>query len=91
MSLLAIKNLNKSQRTQFSRYGGVGLELGVSVVVGYMLGRGLDRWLETTWIAKAGLFMGILAGARALWRLTQSYRASLQEDRDSEQTTQVKP
>jgi ATP synthase protein I len=50
-------------------YGTVGLEFGLSVLVGLFGGQWLDRKLHTDpWLTFIGMGFGIAAGARTLWR-----------------------
>jgi len=36
--------------------------LPAATVVGWLVGAGFDRWLHTSWLWMAGLFLGIVAG-----------------------------
>ncbi len=47
----------------------MALMLPVSVVVGWLIGVGLDRWLHQHWIYMAGIFVGIGAGFVQIFRL----------------------
>ena len=54
------------------RYGTVGLELVLSVLVGLFGGQFLDRRLGTgPWLTLIGVGYGIAAGVRALYRAAQ--------------------
>ena len=44
------------------KYVHIGFVIPASVIVGWLLGAGLDRWLGTNWIYLAGLILGIIAG-----------------------------
>jgi F0F1-type ATP synthase assembly protein I len=56
-----------------ARFASAGLELAVSIVVGYFGGGALDRWLGTApYVGYAGLVLGIAAGFRTLFRLARS-------------------
>ncbi len=47
----------------------VGLELGISVLIGAMIGLLLDQKLHTTpWLGIAGLVFGVLSGALLFYR-----------------------
>jgi F0F1-type ATP synthase assembly protein I len=62
------------------RYGTVGLELALSVLVGLFGGQWLDRHLHTApWLTIVGTVYGIAAGVRGL------YRAAQQATRDAEE------
>ncbi|MGA6981508.1 MAG: AtpZ/AtpI family protein [Candidatus Sulfotelmatobacter sp.] len=47
---------------QASRYSQVALTLPAALVVGWLVGAALDRWLHTTWLYLAGILLGIAAG-----------------------------
>ena len=48
----------------------IGVELAVTIVVGALLGYGLDRWFSTRpWLMLAGLLLGTIAGFRNLHRV----------------------
>jgi ATP synthase protein I len=63
----------------------VGLELGLSVLVGLFGGRWLDSRLGTShWLTFIGLGFGIAAGYRAIYRATvaANRQAELEEERE---------
>lgn len=65
-------------------YGTVGLELAVSVLVGFGGGRWLDRHLDTSpWLTIIGFSLGLMTGARFLWRALK--RANREADAIAEQ------
>lgn len=45
-----------------ARYSELAFIFPAAVVVGWLLGAALDKWLHTTWIYLAGLLLGIVAG-----------------------------
>jgi F0F1-type ATP synthase assembly protein I len=47
---------------QFARYSQLAFALPAALVVGWLIGAGLDRWLHTTWLYLAGILLGIAAG-----------------------------
>jgi len=53
---------------QASRYSQVALTLPAALVVGWLVGAALDRWLHTSWISIVGLLLGIAAGLIELLR-----------------------
>ena len=70
----------------YGRYGTVGLELVLSMVVGYLLGHWLDGKLHTggwlTWIGAVG---GVYAGFRALYKAAKMMQAEAERaDREGE-------
>lgn len=61
------------------RYGTVGLELVLSVIVGLFAGQFLDRRFHTApWLMLVGLGYGIAAGVRGLY--TAAQRATREAD-----------
>jgi F0F1-type ATP synthase assembly protein I len=60
------ENRDSGQRENFwvqvSRYSQVALTLPAALVVGWLIGAALDRWLHTTWLYLAGILLGIAAG-----------------------------
>lgn len=47
---------------QAGRYGQLAFILPAALVVGWLIGAALDRWLHTTWLYLAGILLGIAAG-----------------------------
>jgi F0F1-type ATP synthase assembly protein I len=47
---------------QASRYSQLAFILPAALVVGWLIGAALDRWLHTTWLYLAGVLLGIAAG-----------------------------
>lgn len=47
---------------QMGRYSQLAFVLPTALVVGWLVGAALDRWLHTTWIYLAGIVLGIVAG-----------------------------
>ncbi len=69
-------------------YGTVGLEFGLSVLVGLFAGHWLDRKLQTDpWLAFVGMGFGTAAGIRTLWRAAERARkeAEAEDKREVEQ------
>ena len=46
----------------FARYSQLAFVLPAALVVGWLVGAALDRWLHTTWLYLAGILLGIAAG-----------------------------
>jgi ATP synthase protein I len=60
---------------QAARLGAVGLEFGVSIFIGYLLGAWLDRKLGTQpYLTLTCLLLGIAAGFRSLFRAAKAAR-----------------
>jgi F0F1-type ATP synthase assembly protein I len=47
---------------QAARYSQLAFILPAALVVGWLIGAALDRWLHTTWLYLAGILLGIAAG-----------------------------
>jgi len=47
---------------QLARYSQLAFIFPAAVVVGWLVGAALDRWLHTSWLYLAGLILGIVAG-----------------------------
>jgi ATP synthase protein I len=47
---------------QASRYSQLALIFPAALVVGWLIGTALDRWLHTSWLYLAGILLGIAAG-----------------------------
>jgi F0F1-type ATP synthase assembly protein I len=47
---------------QAGRYSQLAFILPAALVVGWLVGAALDRWLHTTWLYLAGILLGIAAG-----------------------------
>ncbi len=54
---------------QATRYSELAMIFPAAVVVGWLAGAALDRWLHTTWLYLAGLILGGIAGFADLIRL----------------------
>jgi ATP synthase protein I len=47
---------------QVGRYSQLAFVLPAALVVGWLIGAALDKWLHTTWLYLAGILLGIAAG-----------------------------
>jgi ATP synthase protein I len=47
---------------QAARYSQLAVIFPAALVVGWLIGSALDRWLHTTWLYLAGILLGIAAG-----------------------------
>jgi F0F1-type ATP synthase assembly protein I len=47
---------------QAARYSQLAFVFPAALVVGWLGGAALDRWLHTTWLYLAGILLGIAAG-----------------------------
>jgi ATP synthase protein I len=65
-------------------YSSMGLELGLSVVVGFLIGSWLDEWLETEpWFFLVFGIAGIIAGYRSIFRLVKRVQNDAETERDN--------
>jgi F0F1-type ATP synthase assembly protein I len=64
------KNNKKDENLwrQIGRYSNLAFVLPAAIVAGLVIGHLLDRWLKTSWITLAGLFVGCIAGFAELIR-----------------------
>ena len=68
---------------QAYRFGNIGLELFLSIVVGFLLGRWLDRRFFGAhgYATAVGTIVGVYTGFRALYKLAkQAQREAEEED-----------
>jgi len=64
---------------ELGRYGTVGIELLVSMALGYYGGRWLDGKLGGTgWVTGIGAFLGVAVGFYSIWRASQSMERDIQ-------------
>lgn len=62
-------------------YGTVGLEFGLSVLVGLFGGQWIDKKLGTApWFTLIGAAFGTAAGIRSLWRASKAAQRELEEE-----------
>lgn len=47
---------------QLARYSEIGFIIPAALVVGWLLGTLLDRWLHAKWMVTAGIILGAIAG-----------------------------
>lgn len=64
----------------FGQYGSVGLELILSIAVGYYLGHWLDGKLGTRWISVVGFLLGCYAGFRSLFRAAKQMQRDIERE-----------
>jgi ATP synthase protein I len=66
---------------QISRYGTVGLELGVSVAIGIAIGFYLDKWLDTSpWLTIFMMLCGTVSGFIRIYRALKEIEKEEQQD-----------
>lgn len=62
------------------RYGSLGLELLLSMAVGYYGGAWLDKKLGTRWLALVGFLVGCYAGFRTLFRAAKQMTRDIERE-----------
>ncbi|HLK54781.1 MAG TPA: AtpZ/AtpI family protein [Candidatus Angelobacter sp.] len=62
---------------QIGRFSNLGFVLPAAVVMGLVIGAGLDHWLKTSWITLVGLLVGCVAG------FTELIRGAIKAGKDS--------
>jgi F0F1-type ATP synthase assembly protein I len=75
----------REQLKQVLSLSTIGLELGLSIAVGYFGGRWLDAKLGTEpWLQWFGLALGLAAGARSLYRVVRRAQRILDEEDETQ-------
>jgi len=63
------------------RYGTVGLDLIVSIAIGYYAGRWIDARVGAHgWVTALGFLFGVVTGFRFLWRTAQKMRRDIERE-----------
>ena len=69
-------------------YSSMGLEGGLSVVVGFLIGTWLDEWLETApWFLLIFGIAGVIAGYRSMFRMVKRMQSDTETGQKKEQKT----
>ena len=64
-------------------YSSMGLEVGLSVVVGFLIGTWLDKWLETEpWFLIIFGVAGVIAGYRGMYRMVKRMQSDSVKDQE---------
>ena len=70
-----------AKNTRWVMFSSMGMELGLSVVVGFLIGSWLDGWLGTDpWLLLVFGAAGIIAGYRSIFRLLKKVQNEQQEE-----------
>jgi ATP synthase protein I len=79
--------LNREQREQLKQLGSlstIGLEIALSIALGYLGGQWLDSKLGTEpWLEWVGLGFGVAAGALSLYRVVRRAQRMMEEEDES--------
>jgi hypothetical protein len=51
------------------RYSEIGFIIPVAIFLGYIVGKGLEHWLQRSWLPIAGVIFGVVAGFVSMIRL----------------------
>ena len=79
-----VKNFSKSG-PKWIIYSTMGLEIGLSVVVGFLIGTWLDEWLETApWFLFIFGISGIIAGYRSMFRMVKRMHSDRETEKKNE-------
>ena len=74
---------------QYGRYGSVGIELILSMALGYYGGRWLDGKLGTHgWLTWIGFAVGVYAGFRSLFVTAKKMQKDIETEEREERTRQ---
>lgn len=66
---------------ELGKYGALGLEMAVSVVIGMAVGWQIDKWLHTApWFMVLWIGFGFAAGVRSLWRSAKRMEREMEKD-----------
>lgn len=79
---------DKEQMRQVGKYGAVGLEMGLAVVIGMLIGGYLDeRFGWAPYGQYGGFAAGLGAAVKSLIRVTRDYQRELDTEREARETT----
>ena len=68
----------ENQWHRLLQFSTIGLEMGLSVVLGLLIGNYLDHWLDTApWMLMSFLMLGFAAGFRRLFSLARKYHKGI--------------
>lgn len=66
-------------------YSSMGLEVGLSVVVGFLIGSWLDKWLGTEpWLLLVFGIAGIIAGYRSMFRMVKRIQSESETEKKND-------
>ncbi len=73
---------DKEQMRQLGKYGAVGIEMGLAVLIGLLLGQYIDSKFDCApYGENIGLFAGLGAAVKALIRVSRDYQSDLERTR----------
>ena len=59
----------KNSLVTIVRYSEIGFILPASVLLGYLVGTGIDHWLHANWAVIAGVIFGVVVGFISMIRM----------------------
>ena len=69
----------------YGRYGSIGIEWVLSVVIGLWIGHRADAYMQSSpWFTLLGFVVGVYAGARALFQAVKKMNRDLESEEKSE-------
>lgn len=75
---------SRSKWNRYLRFSTVGLELGLSVIIGLVVGQFLDGYFGTEpWLLLLFLLFGMGAGFRSVYRALRNLQRELDEEERS--------
>jgi ATP synthase protein I len=76
-------NKPPNRMKRYLRFSSVGLEMGLSVLVGLFIGQQLDTYFGTEpWLLLLFLLFGMIAGFRSLYRLLKALGRNERNERN---------
>jgi F0F1-type ATP synthase assembly protein I len=63
---------NSNPIVAYARYSEIGFVIPAAVFLGFIIGKGLDRWLHTKWLFLVGLIFGAVVGFIEMIRMATS-------------------
>jgi F0F1-type ATP synthase assembly protein I len=51
------------------RYSEIGFIIPAAILLGYLVGKGLEYWLHKPWLVVAGVIVGVVAGFVSMIRV----------------------
>ncbi len=79
------KELEEKTRAGYKhlRHSSLGIELAMWIILGILLGFWIEsRWEVAPWGVLGGLMLGILGGARSLYRTLKEMQRELEKSED---------
>ena len=76
--------MNSSWKAAY-RYGNIGLELFLSIVVGFLFGRWVDRHglHGHGWGTAVGTVLGVYTGFRSMWKLAKQAQREAEAEEEA--------